>query len=280
MPPAIRIDFSRPIALFPLPAVIVFPHTAEWLVAFEARYRQLVEDCLRARTDGNILTAAPFAMATYATRQWTGERIGEPALRPAVCVVKIVDHRPLSDGRHQILMHGITRATIDSIAEPDGRRLYRLARLRPIDTRVGGPRRMPALEAAIGRLLNAGELARLPRLEQVRGWIRQGNVPPRRMPALEAAIGRLLNAGELARLPRLEQVRGWIRQGNVPTDVLVEQLNDFLSRRDEVRYRLLAEPSGRLRARNALSELRHLSDLLAHAEERTASPKSRGITLN
>jgi len=241
MPPAIRIDFSRPIALFPLPAVIVFPHTAEWLVAFEARYRQLVEDSLRARTDGNILTAAPFAMATYATRQWTGERVGEPALRPAVCVVKIIDHRALADGRHQILIHGMTRATIDSVSEPDGRRLYRLARLRPIDTRVGGPRRMPALEAA---------------------------------------IGRLVHTGELARMPRLEQLRGWIRQGNVPTDVLVEQLNDFLARRDEVRYRLLAEPSGRVRARNALSELEHLANVLRHASERTASSTSRGITLN
>lgn len=241
MPPAIRIDFSRPIALFPLPAVIVFPHTAEWLVAFEARYRQLVEDCLRARRDGNILTAAPFAMATYATRQWSGERIGEPALRPAVCVVKIVDHRPLADGRHQLLIHGIARAAIDSIAEPDGRRLYRLARLRPIDTRVGGPRRLPALEAA---------------------------------------IARLVQGGELARMSRLEQIRGWIRQGNVPTDVLVEQLNDLLARRDEVRYRLLAEPSGRLRARNALSELSHLADLLAHAAERTEPSALRGIFVN
>ncbi len=100
------------------------------------------------------------------------------------------------------------------------------------------------------------------------------------MPALEAAIGRLVHTAELARMPRLEQLRGWIRQGNVPTDVLVEQLNDFLARRDEVRYRLLAEPSGRVRARNALSELEHLANVLRHAAERTASSTSRGITLN
>ena len=74
----VRIDFSRPIALFPLPAVSLFPHTAEWLVAFEPRYRQMVADCLRARGDGPVLGAAPIAMATYAGRQWTGDRIGEP----------------------------------------------------------------------------------------------------------------------------------------------------------------------------------------------------------
>jgi hypothetical protein len=81
-------------------------------------------------------------------------------------------------------------------------------------------------------------------------------------------------------MQKFEQIRGWIRQGNVPTDVLVEQLNDFLSRRDEVRYRLLSEPSGRLRARNALSELSHLSDLLSHAAKRTEPSALRGITVN
>lgn len=241
MPPAIRIDFSRPMALFPLPSVVVFPHTAEWLVAFEPRYRQLVEDCLRARTDGDLLTAAPFAMATYASRHWRGARVGEPALRPAVCVVKMVDHRALPDGRHQILIHGMARAEIESIAEPDGRRLYRLARLRPLQVRGEGARRMPGLESS---------------------------------------IEQLVNSGELARMPRLEQVRQWIRKGNVPTDVLVEQLNDMLSRGDECRYGLLAESNGRIRARHMLSELSHLHALLGDAARRTPASEMRGTGLN
>ena len=77
MASSVQIDFSRPIALFPLPSVVVYPHTAEWIVAFEPRYRQLVEDCLRAHGDGPLLDAAPIAMATYAGRSWSGERIGE-----------------------------------------------------------------------------------------------------------------------------------------------------------------------------------------------------------
>ncbi len=241
MPPAIRIDFARPMALFPLPSVVVFPHTAEWLVAFEPRYRQLVEDCLRARTDGKLLSAAPFAMATYASRHWRGARVGEPPLRPAVCVVKMVDHRALPDGRHQILIHGMTRAEIESTAEPDGRRLYRLARLRPLHAR---------------------------------------NDASRRMPELEASIERLVNSGELARMPRLEQVRQWIRKGNVPTEVLVEQLNDLLSRGDACRYGLLAESNGRLRARFMLSELHHLATLLGDAARRTPASDARGTGLN
>ncbi|MFM7260944.1 MAG: LON peptidase substrate-binding domain-containing protein, partial [bacterium] len=240
-PPAIRIDFARPMALFPLPSVVVFPHTAEWLVAFEPRYRQLVEDCLRARTDGNLLSAAPFAMATYASRHWRGGRIGEPPLRPAVCVVKMVDHRALPDGRHQILIHGMARAQIETIAEPDGRRLYRLARLKPLALRTDATRRLPELEAT---------------------------------------IERLVNSGELARMPRLEQVRQWIRKGNVPTDVLVEQLNDILSRGDDCRYGLLSESNGRLRARFMLSELSHLSTLLGEASRRTPASETRGTGLN
>jgi hypothetical protein len=88
-----HIDFSRPIALFPLAGVAIYPHTADWIRVFEPRYRQMVEDCLRARGDGPLLDAAPNAMASSAGRDWAGERVGDPPLRKAVCVAKIVEHR-------------------------------------------------------------------------------------------------------------------------------------------------------------------------------------------
>ena len=236
----VHIDFSRPIALFPVPSVVVYPHTSEWMVAFEPRYRQMVEDCLRARGDGPLLDAAPIAMATYAGRAWKGERVGDPPLRPAVCVAKILEHRPLSDGRHQFLLHGFCRARIDSIAEPEGRRLYRLARLSPVDRRIGAPRRMPVLEGEIARLITRGELGR---------W------------------------------QQLEPVRSWIERGGVPTDFILEQLLMMLSRGDDARYRLLEEPSGRIRARFALSELAHLGKLLDGAAVRGAAAQ-RGVSAN
>ncbi|RLS24290.1 MAG: hypothetical protein DWH74_03115 [Planctomycetota bacterium] len=240
MASSVQIDFSRPIALFPLPSVVVYPHTAEWIVAFEPRYRQLVEDCLRAHGDGPLLDAAPIAMATYAGRSWSGERIGEPPLRTAVCVAKIVDQRSLPDGRHQLLLHGFSRARIDVIAEPEGRRLYRLARLSPVDRKNGAPR-----------------------------W----------MPGLEAEISTLVSRGNLLRMQQLDPVRDWIRRGNVPTEFIVEQLLMMLSRGDDARYQLLAEPSGRTRARFALSELNYLANLLDRAAER-AAPAGRGISAN
>lgn len=242
MTTSVRLDFSRPIGLFPLPAVALYPHTLEGLVAFEPRYRQLVEDCLRARGDGPLLEAAPIAMATYAGRGWTGERIGEPALRPVVCVGKIVEHRELPDGRHRIALHGLCRARIESIAEPEGRRLYRLARLAPLEP--------PSTKGA------------------------------RRLPMLERELGELLSSGQLRRMHGLDPVRDWIARGKVPTDILVEQLAAILSRGDEQRYALLAEPSGRARARFVLSELSYLSRVLDRASERTPASARRGVNAN
>lgn len=235
-----HIDFSRPIALFPLAGVAIYPHTADWIRVFEPRYRQMVEDCLRARGDGPLLDAAPIAMASYAGRDWKGERVGDPPLRKAVCVAKIVDHRPQPDGTHHILVHGFSRAVIETVAEPEGRRLYRLARLSPIDQRLGAPRRMPSLE---------GEIA------------------------------ALITQGELARMERLDPVRDWIRRGNIPTEFILEQLLILLARGDDTRYRLLAEPSGRNRARFALSELAYLRRLLDRAKE-SGAPGGRGFSVN
>ncbi|MEY5032694.1 MAG: hypothetical protein RL354_1725 [Planctomycetota bacterium] len=241
MSATIQIDFSRPIALFPLPAVALFPHTAEWMVAFEPRYRQMVEDCLRARGDGALLDAAPIALATYAGRAWQGERVGEPPLRPAVCVAKIVEHRSLPDGKHHMLLHGFCRARIESISEPEGRRLYRLARLAPI-----------------GRTRSV----------------------PRRMPVLEGEIATLIEDGALARWSQLDAVRMWVKRRNLPTEFIVEQLVAMLAGRDaDVRYRMLAEPNGRVRARFALSELAYLQRMVGHAEARSAAGE-RGVGAN
>jgi len=241
MSATIQIDFSRPIALFPLPAVALFPHTAEWMVAFEPRYRQMVEDCLRARGDGALLDAAPIALATYAGRSWQGERVGEPPLLPAVCVAKIVEHRALPDGKHHMLLHGFCRARIESISEPEGRRLYRLARLAPIDRRRSAPRRMPVLEGEIASLIEEGALAR---------W------------------------------SQLDAVRMWVKRRNLPTEFIVEQLVAMLAGRDaDARYRMLAEPNGRVRARFALSELAHLQRMVGHAATRSAAGE-RGVAAN
>jgi len=241
MSATVRIDFSRPIALFPLPAVSLFPHTAECLQAFELRYRQMVEDCLRARGDGPVLGAAPIAMATYAGRNWTGERFGDPPLRPVVCVGKMVEHMLLDNGHHRFIIHGLGRARIESISEPDGRRQYRLARLAPLESHLRSPRRFPGFNHLLASILEA--------------------------PALQ-------------RIHRFGTIREWLARGSVPSEVIMEQLLSMLARDDDTRYALLAEPRCRERARFVLSELSHLGSQLERAGERTEAPTMRGVTLN
>jgi predicted polyphosphate/ATP-dependent NAD kinase len=60
----------------------------------------------------------------------------------------------------------------------------------------------------------------------------------------------------------------------------LEQLLPLLARGDDMRYRLLAEASGRERGRFVLSELAYLGVQMSRAVERTPESPSRGITLN
>ena len=87
------IDFTQPVALFPLPMVSLLPHALQPLHVFEPRYRQMVEDALGDAGDEELEHVAPIAMATYAGGAWGGESVGKPALRPVVCVGRIVQHR-------------------------------------------------------------------------------------------------------------------------------------------------------------------------------------------
>jgi len=204
----VHIDFSRPIALFPLPTVVLYPHTFEWMVAFEPRYRQMVEDCLRARGDGPMLDAAPIAMATYAGRGWSGERVGDPPLRPAVCVGQIVQHERLADGRHTILLHGICRARIERIDEADGTRLYRQATLRPIEPPSRTPPRMPEARRALRQLLLRPRVQRMASVKSVTPWAERGDIPTHAMIEL---VGAALLQDEPARYAMLASGDPWER---------------------------------------------------------------------
>ncbi len=244
----IEINFDRPIAVFSLPQVVLLPHVAEKLFVFEPRYRQMIEACLEAG-GGLLQGAAPIALASYAPRDWKGERVAlqssgltqEPALRPIVCVGKIFEHHRLADGRHEVLMHGICRARIEGIEEANASRLYARAFLRPTES-----------------------------LHRGFGTIR----------ALRLAILKHLDHGELSRAGAFHQVREWLQQEKVPAELLLEQVGCLLAIDDDQRYRLLAEPSLRERARLILSELATLDSTTRKAAARTQSATDRGIGLN
>jgi Lon protease-like protein len=156
--PAIRVNFNRPMPIFPLREVALFPHAAVPLHIFEDRYRAMVADALDA--------SGQIAMAVFEGDQWTQQYHGRPPVRPAVCVGHILQHEKLPDGRYNIILQGVCRARIEeelSGAESDT--LYRVARLEP----VGMDSSEEGLEPVRERLRDLLDTAQLKQFVDLRG---------------------------------------------------------------------------------------------------------------
>ncbi|MBA4027739.1 MAG: ATP-dependent protease [Planctomyces sp.] len=124
-----RVNFGRPMPVFPLGQVSLMPHAVLPLHIFEPRYRDMVRDVL----DG----PGQIAMAVFDGQLWRQEYDGRPPLRPAVCVGQIVRHQKLPDGRYLIELHGVCRARIVGEIPEDEDVAYRLAMLEPVG--IGDP---------------------------------------------------------------------------------------------------------------------------------------------
>jgi Lon protease-like protein len=109
-------DFAGIARLFPLPNLVLFPHVVQGLHIFEPRYRQMTADALA----GDHL----IAMALMRTDDEPTDR---PALEPVVCVGRVVWHEKMADGKYNLRLRGLSRATI--LDELDSDRLYRTARV-------------------------------------------------------------------------------------------------------------------------------------------------------
>lgn len=218
------VDYSRPIAIFPLSCVTLLPHTLQPLHVFETRYRQMVEESLNhAGVGADVLNAAPIAMATISP---ANSQAVNPPLRPVVCVGRMVQHQMLADGRHNIVLHGVARATIEEVIEPKGARLYRMARLEPLE-RPMAPR---------------------PSMRQARRVIRD-----------------LLASERLSRMQSARPLLEWIDREDVPTHAALELAAYAFVRDPELRYKVLAEARPIARARIVRDELVALDRLLAAA---------------
>jgi len=242
MSETISLNFRRPVPLFPLHGLVVLPHAAQALHVFEPRYRQMVEHCLvPTRDDGNILQATPIAMATFAGDEWQSDYEGQPPLRPVVCVTKIIRHVRRPDGRHDLLLHGVCRARIRSIIEPEGPRLFRQAMLEPLE-RLDRP--APGLPATRRRLRAIFEEGRLARVRSAAGFV------------------------EL------------VRRTDIPTSAVIEILSSSLIHDAEARYLILAEPDLRNRARLLAAELARLDGLIARADAQPWREWPKGVSWN
>ncbi len=165
---SIRVNFSKPMPLFPLDHVALLPQQILPLHIFEPRYIQMVDVAL----DG----PGQIAMGTFAGDSWKQTYHGNPPVKPAVCVGQIVQHEHLDDGRYNILLQGVCRARIIEELPPDDERRYRLVRLSPIGVEQENAEGADNLrdwlsehltEEPLSRLTAAGEMLKLVDNEQL-----------------------------------------------------------------------------------------------------------------
>ena len=233
MSEVIRVNFSKPMPLFPLPDAVLLPHAVQPLHVFEQRYRKLVEDCLDQ--------AGQIAMATFRGNDWKLDYQGQAPRRPAVCVGQIVHHEELSDGRHNLLLHGVCRAKIEKLFEPNDDRPYRIARLVPLEQVDQQP----------------------PAMENVRKSLRNMLVSPR-----------------LSKMRSVDTVMQWFDRDDVSTHALLELIGFALVHDNELKYRLLAEANPLRRARLIKQELTNLDHLVSKAEQQAFRSWPKGMSWN
>jgi uncharacterized protein len=134
--------FDGTVRLFPLPNVVLFPHTVQALHIFEPRYRRMTADAL---ADDRLIAPALLRSG------WETDSERRPAVHSVVCIGRITADQKLDDGRYHLLLHGITRATI--LEEIDDDQPYRSARVEVLSD-VPSPEAMAKrLRAEVGRMV-------------------------------------------------------------------------------------------------------------------------------
>ena len=158
MSETIRVNFNVPVPLFPLPEAILLPQSVAPLHIFEPRYRQMVERSL----DGS----GQIAMACFSDDEWKHGHEPLPTLKPVTCLGQIVQHQRVSDG-YQIILHGICRARISTMVEPEGGTLYRSAYLKPLVDEGSDPVQLDSVRAEFESLLCDTDLRQMQSVEMV-----------------------------------------------------------------------------------------------------------------
>jgi uncharacterized protein len=135
----------RPLPLFPLPNVVLFPRLSLPLHVFEPRYRKLVADALQSHRVIGMALLRPGYEADYH---------GRPPVYPVGCAGRIERCVPLADGRFDVLLHGFSRFRIldERPGEP-----YRLANVEPLADDPGDDAALAETRRKLMRALGTAE---------------------------------------------------------------------------------------------------------------------------
>lgn len=215
---SIRVNFSKPMPLFPLQAVTLMPHAVLQLHIFEPRYKRLVADAL----DGpGQIAMAVYRSASSGEDQWTLDYTGRPALRPAVCVGQVVQHHRYDDGRYNLMIQGVCRARITHELPPDEDRPYRVAMLEPVGLEAVDEDELQPFRSRLAQMLSETTLSDLKEAAGVCKHLGDEDIPTSAIVELItfAILGdsevryRLLAEGDVAlRAKVVERELGRLRQ--------------------------------------------------------------------
>jgi len=160
MPASLTIDFGKPLPLFPLPNCVLLPHATLPLHIFEQRYRRMVCSALDSR--------GLIAMALFDGEDWKQNYEGNPPLRKHVCIGYVNRHHRLDNGRYNILLQGVCRA---SIVEEVQTEPFRAALLCPTETQVTMEIDLDDHRARMEKLLTDPLLHDLSSVSAINNWL-------------------------------------------------------------------------------------------------------------
>ena len=148
--------FGGTVRLFPLPNLVLFPHVIQPLHIFEPRYRQLMEDALKADRLMAIALLKP---------NWEEAYDQQPAIHPVVCIGRIFKEERLAEGRFNLLLQGLCRARI--LEENQTEKLYRTAQVEVLSEVPPPADREPELRRLLGKHMGQWFAAHAVALDQM-----------------------------------------------------------------------------------------------------------------
>ncbi|MEQ9461884.1 MAG: LON peptidase substrate-binding domain-containing protein [Phycisphaeraceae bacterium] len=228
-----NINYQQPIPLFPLASCVLLPHATIRLHIFEPRYRDMVADALA----GDQL----IAMATFNDPAWKSNYAENPIIHHAVCVGYILRHNILPDGRYNILLQGIARATIKSELEHNP---YRIAMLQDLEQNNNTK---PVMEID---------------LHDTRQH-----------------LDTLIHDDTLSQLASVQALRNGLCN-DIPTPALVDLATLTICQDSPSRYTILAEPDPHARATWLLNHLTQLKQTVTNALRSNTGDPDSGIYYN
>jgi Lon protease-like protein len=119
------------IPLFPLASVVLFPRARVPLHVFEPRYRQMTAHALAGARRIGMVAVRPDRVSPLDHQ--AGVLAGDPPVFAIGCAGVVEEAVRRDDGRYDIVLRGTERFRIVEEVPREGERLYRVARVEPLE---------------------------------------------------------------------------------------------------------------------------------------------------